>query len=97
MGDRHGLCIAFGNIRATARTTRRVKMVKALLNGFVLPYGQGDRAQEQITAIGMARIEGATKFAAMEPRGFDTGPQEQLQGLVGKALWGEGSWAIGEP
>ena len=97
MGDRNGLFIAFGNILATERKTRRVKMVKALINGFVLTYGQGDLAQEQITAIGMDLIEGATKFEAIEHLGFDTGPKEQIQGLVGKELRGEGSWAIGEP
>jgi hypothetical protein len=97
MGDRKGLCIAFGHIRAAERKTRRVEMVKALINGFVLTHGKGALAQEQITAIGIDLIEGATEFEAIEHLGFDTGPKEKIKGLVGKELRGEGQRAIGEP
>src|SRR5262245_12202611 len=96
MGDRNGLCIACGNIRAAERTTRRVEMVKALLKGFVWTPGQGDLAQEQITAIGIDLIQGATEFEAIAHLGFDTGPKEKIKGLVGKELRGEGQRAIGE-
>ena len=76
MGDRNGVFIAFGNIRAAERKTRRVEMVEALINGFLLTHGEGDLAKEQITAIGVDLIEGAAEFEAIEHRGFHTGTKE---------------------
>ncbi len=97
MGDRNGLVIALGNIRAAERKTRRVEMVKTLINGFLLTHGKGELAKEQITAIGMDLIEGTTEFEAIEHLGFDPGAKEQIKGLIGKELRGEGQRAIGEP
>jgi hypothetical protein len=41
MGDRNGLLIALGDIRAAERKTRGVEMVKALING-LLPISLRD-------------------------------------------------------
>ena len=96
MGDRNGLFIAFGNLRAAERKTRGVEMVKALINGFVLTHGKGDLAQEQIPAIGIDLIEGATEFEAIEHRGFHTGTKEEIEGFVGKELGSQGQGPIGK-
>ena len=96
MGDRNGLRITLGDIRAAERKTRRVEMVEALINGFLLTHGEGDLAQEQITAIGVDLIEGAAEFEAIEHRGFHTGTKEEIEGFVGKELRGQGQWPMGK-
>ena len=94
-GDRHGLLITVGEVRAAERKTRCGEMVKALLKGFLLAHDEGDVAKEQITAIGVDRIESAAEFAAIEQRGFHTGTKEEIEGFVGKELWRQGQWPIG--
>ena len=76
IGDRNGVLIALGDIRAAERKTRRVEMVQALINGFLVTHGKGELAKEQITAIGVDLIEGAAEFKAVEHRGFHTGTKE---------------------
>ena len=96
MGDRNGLRITLGDILAAERKTRRVEMVAALINGFLLTHGAGDLAKEQITAIGVDLIEGAAEFEAIEHRGFHTGTKEEIEGFVGKELRGQGQGPIGK-
>ena len=96
MGDRNGVLITLGDIRAAERKTRRVEMVEALINGFLLTHGEGDLAKEQITAIGVDLIKGAAEFEAIEHRGFHTGTKEEIEGFVGKELRGQGQWPIGK-
>jgi len=95
MGERNGLLITLRELRAAERTTRRVEMGKALLNGFVLTHGEGDLAQEQSTARGVDLVEGAAEFEAIDHRGFHTGTKEEIEGLVGKELRGEGQGPLG--
>jgi hypothetical protein len=97
MGDRYGVRIALGDIRAAEGKTRRVEMVKAWSNGCVLTHSQGEVAQEQITAIGVDLIKSATECEAMKPSGFDPGTTEEIERLVGKKLWGQRPWPIGKP
>src|SRR5882672_8190151 len=97
MGDRNGLLIALGDIRAAERKTRGVEMVKALINGFVLTHGKGDLAQKQITAIGVDLIKSAAECEAIEHIGFDTGTKEEIERLVGKELRSQRQWPIGKP
>ena len=41
MGDRHGLLVTLGDVVASERETRRVEMVKTLINGFLLTHREG--------------------------------------------------------
>ena len=43
-------------------------------------------AKEQVTAIGMDLLKGATELEAIEPLGFDVRAQEHLERLMGKEL-----------
>ena len=71
-------------------------MVKALINGFLLTHREGDLAKEEITAISIDLIEGATEFEAIEHVGCDARAKEQIKGLIGKELWGQGQRPIGK-
>jgi hypothetical protein len=86
LGARHGRRVTLGNVGASERDTRRVAMVQTLRKRFWPTHDQGQRAQEQGTARGLALLKGATELAAMEPLGLDGRAQEQLAGLLGKAL-----------
>ncbi len=97
MGDRHRLLVTLGDVVATERKTRRVEMGKALINGFLTTHREGDLAQEQVTAIGVHLIEGATQFEAIEHGGVDAGTKEQIEGRIGKELRGQGQRSIGKP
>src|SRR5262245_65527011 len=91
MGDRNGLLITLRAILAAERKTRRVEMVKALINGFLLTHGEGDLAKEQITARGVDLVEGAGEFEAIEHRGFHTGTKESIAGFCGNVLRASGN------
>jgi hypothetical protein len=54
MGDGNGLLVALGDVVAGERKTRRVEMVKPLINGFLLTHSEGELTKEEITAIGRA-------------------------------------------
>jgi len=97
MGDRNGLLVTLGDVGASERATRRVEMVKTLINGFLLTHREGYLAQEQVTAIGMNLIEGAAQLEAIEHLGFEPWTQEQIEGLIGKKLRGQGQRSIGKP
>jgi hypothetical protein len=90
VGDRNGLLVTLGDVRTSERKTRRVEMAKALINRLVLTHREGHLAQEQITTIGGDLIEGAAQFEAIEHGGFDAGTKEQIEGLLGKELRGQG-------
>ena len=79
---RHGLLVPLGNVVASERDTRRVEMVKTLINSFVPPHDTGHLAQEQVTAIGIDLLKGATEFEAIAHLGCDVRAKEQSEGLT---------------
>ena len=96
MGDGNGLLVTLGNIVARERKTRRIEMVKALINGFLLAHREGHLAKEEITTIGVDLVEGAPEFEAIEHIGFNARTKEQSEGLTCKELWSQGQRPIGK-
>ena len=81
MSDRNSLLITLGNVVASKRKTRRVEMVKTLINGFLLTHDKGNLAKEQVAAVRIDLIKGATEFKTIEHLGCDVRAKEQIEGL----------------
>ena len=86
MSNGNGLLVVLGDVFASERKTRRVEMVKALINGFLLTHRKGDLAKEEVATIGIDLIERATQFEAIEHVSFDARTKEQIEGLARKEL-----------
>src|SRR5215467_10528256 len=96
MGDRNGLLVPLGSVVARQRETRRVEMVKTLINSLLPAHGEGDLAKEQIAAIGVDLIEGTAQFETIEHVSFNARTKEQIEGLTRKELRGQGQRPIGK-
>jgi hypothetical protein len=96
VGDRHGLRIAFREVCPTEGTAGGVKMVAAQGDAFAGPHAQGQFRQEEVTAVGLGRIERAAELEAMEQLSPHAIMPHQLEGFAGKKLWGSRQGPMGK-
>ena len=87
MGDGNGLPVTLGNIVARERKTRRIEMVKALINSFLLAHREGHLAQEEITTIGVDLVEGAPEFEAIAQNALRADSKRGSSGSFSTALY----------
>ena len=88
MRDGNSVLITIGHIVASQGKAGGVKMAEAFINVFLGTDGQGQFAKQQVTTIGVDLIERATELKAVEHLRTHAFTKQEIEGFVGKKLWG---------
>src|SRR5207248_5843658 len=97
MGDGNGLLVAVGDVCTTQGKARRIEMIEAAVDAFLVTDAQGEFAKQEITAIIIRFIKRTAELKAVEHLRVDALTKQQVKGFVGKKLGRQGQGALGKP
>src|SRR5256714_12807966 len=72
-------------------------MVEARIDAFLATDRRGECAPQQVAAVAVGFVEGTTELETVEQLRTDPLMKQQIEGFVGKKLWGERQGTIGKP